>query len=220
MVCYNGGLMKQDYTHIVMVIDRSGSMSDTWNDVRGGYKQIVQDNKKEPGQCTFTVAVFDDKYDVLEDFTDISKVSEDLATSPRGWTALLDAVGKTIIDVGEKLNNLKEDEKPSKILVMIQTDGLENSSKEFNREQIKKMIEEQTSKYNWNFMFLGASLDAVNDAVSWGINLNSASTYSTAKTGSTFSLVGEKLKGYRSATTESDIKCMSGFTAEDREILN
>lgn len=212
--------MKQDYTHVVMVIDRSGSMSSNWSDVLGGYKQIVQDNKKDSGQCTFTVAVFDDRYDVLEDFTDIAKVSEELATSPRGYTALLDAVGKTINEVGEKLNNLKEDEKPSKVLFMIQTDGMENASKEFNREKIKSMVEEQTNKYNWNFMFLGASLDAVNDAVSWGMTLDSASTYATTKSLDTFSLIGEKIRGYRNAETEEDIKNFCGWTEMDRSVLN
>lgn len=210
--------MKQDYTHVVMVIDRSGSMSATWNDVKGGYKQIVQDNKKDSGQCTFTVAVFDDKYDILEDFTDISKVSEELATSPRGWTALLDAVGKTINEVGEKLNNLKEDERPHRVLIYIISDGQENSSTEFKKTDIVKMIHEQESKYLWTFNYLGSTIDSVSDAISLGIRDTNSAVFNDKNYGNTFKILSEKIRKTRSVS-DADYAATCVWSESERKNL-
>ena len=121
--------MNNNYTHIAMVIDRSGSMATCWTDVKGGYAEIVKSNKEAEGKCTFTVAAFDTEYTLLEDFTDIQNVKEELSVNPRGGTALLDAVGKTIVSVGEKLDAMAESERPMKVCIMIQTDGEENSSR-------------------------------------------------------------------------------------------
>lgn len=212
--------MKKDYTHIAMIIDRSGSMSPCWKDVSEGYKQIVKDNKEEKGKCTFTVAAFDTEYTLLEDFSDIKNVKDVLDTSPRGMTALLDAIGKTINNVGEKLANMKEKDRPSKVMVIIQTDGEENSSREFGRSVIKKMIEEQTSKYNWQFQFIGADLTAVNEARSWGINVNNTSTYNTDNSLDTFTLLGAKMRSARLASDDVAYAASMCFTEADKEILN
>lgn len=212
--------MNKDYTHVAIVIDRSGSMSSCWKDVKGGYAEIVKTNKETPGKCTFTVAAFDTEYDLLEDFTDIANVKEELSVSPRGGTALLDAVGKTIVSVGEKLAKLDEAERPEKVMVIIQTDGEENSSREFNKEELKKLIEEQTNVYKWQFQFIGASFDAVNDARSWGININNTSVYSTRNSGDTFSLLGEKMRSARMAETYDTYCATMAFSDEDKKILN
>lgn len=212
--------MNKDYTHVAMVIDRSGSMSSCWNDVKGGYKEIVKTNKEAPGKCTFTVAVFDTEYDLLEDFTDIQDVKEELAVSPRGGTALLDAVGKTIVSVGEKLAKLDESERPEKVMVIIQTDGYENSSREFKKDAIKKLIDEQTNVYKWQFQFIGASLDAVNDAQSWGIARSNTSTYDVQNSAATFTLLGEKMKCARSADSYEKYAATMAFTESDKEVLN
>jgi uncharacterized protein YegL len=210
--------MKKDYTHIAMVVDRSGSMSSCWEDVLGGYKQLVIDNKKAPGKCTFTVAAFDTEYDTLEDFTDIQSVNETLKVSPRGGTALLDAIGKTITLVGEKLAKLAEDERPEKVMFVIQTDGYENASKEFKKDAIKKMITDQTEIYKWEFMFIGASLDAVHDAQSWGIRDCNTSVYNTNNSAKTFSLVGEKMTRCRGVDVAAYSAACS-FTDDEKKTM-
>jgi len=203
-----------------MIIDRSGSMGSCWSDVSKGYEQIIKDNKEEPGKCTFTVAAFDTQYTLLENFTDIKDVKETLTVSPRGMTALLDAIGKTINRVGEKLAKMDEEDRPGKVICIIQTDGEENSSREFNKDQIKKLIDEQTNKYNWQFQFIGADLNSVNEAQSWGIRGSNASTYSVNNSLDTFTLLGAKMRSARSAVDDNAYKCAMAFSDSDKEILN
>lgn len=203
-----------------MVVDRSGSMSSCWSDVKGGYAEIVKTNKEASGKCTFTVAAFDTEYDLLEDFTDISEVKLELSVNPRGGTALLDAVGKTIVSVGEKLAKIDESERPEKVLVVVQTDGYENASKEFTKDKIKELIDEQTNTYKWQFQFVGASLDAVNDAQSWGISAANSSVYNTSNSNATFSTLGLKMKNMRAADTYESYCASVSFTDAERSILN
>jgi uncharacterized protein YegL len=212
--------MNADYTHISMIIDRSGSMSTCWNDVIGGYSQIVKDNKEAPGKCTFSVAVFDTAYDLIEDFTGITKVNEKLDAFPRGGTALLDAVGKTIRSVGARLDKMDESERPSKVICIIQTDGEENASTEFTKDSIKSLIEEHTTKYNWQFQFIGASIESVQESRSWGINADNSTTYATSNSLDTFTLLGSKMKSMRAATTPAQYMCASIFTKEEVEQMN
>lgn len=203
-----------------MVIDRSGSMGSCWTDVVGGYEQIVKDNKAVEGECTFTVAAFDTEYELIEDFTDIQKVDEKLKVNPRSMTALLDAIGKTIVSVGEKLSKLNEEDRPEKVIMLIQTDGAENSSREFTRDSIKKLIEEHTKVYNWQFQFLGADLKSVNEARNWGINAVNTSVYSTSKSLDSFSLAGSKMAAMRCATSDAAYTMAASFSDEDKKILN
>lgn len=212
--------MKENYTHIAMVIDRSGSMSSCWADVQGGYSELVKINKDAEGECTFTLTVFDDHYDVLEDFTPISDVKEKLDSFPRGSTALLDAIGKTIKSVGDKLAKMDEKDRPSKVIFMVNTDGQENASREYTKDVIKKMIDEQTNTYKWVFQFIGASLASVNEAKSWGFSAGNTSTYSTDNSTRTFGLVGEKMKNMRFAQTYDCYVAAAAFTEEDRSVLN
>lgn len=212
--------MNEEYTHISMVIDRSGSMQSCWSDVVGGYEQIIKENKSVPGKCTFTVAAFDTEYDLVEDFTDIQKVNEKLEVRPRGGTALLDAIGKTIVSVGEKLAALAEADRPSKVIMLIQTDGQENSSTEFKREDIKKLIDEHTNVWKWQFQFLGADLTSVNEAKSWGINAANTSVYNTNNSLDTFNLVGSKMATMRCAVSQEEYCRSASFSEDDKKILN
>lgn len=203
-----------------MVIDRSGSMSSCWTDVVGGYAEIVKENKSVPGECTFTVAAFDTDYELIEDFTDIKKVEEQLKVKPRGGTALLDAIGKTIVSVGERLEKIPENLRPAKVIMLIQTDGAENASKEFTKDAIKKLIDEHTNIWKWQFQFLGADLNSVNEARSWGINSANTSIYKTSNSLETYSLLGTKMATMRSAVGEDEYVKAASFSDEDRKILN
>jgi len=208
--------MKKDYTHIAMVIDRSGSMTRAWSDVLGGYTQYIEDQKKQAGKCSLTTTVFDTSIDVIEDFTDIQDVNVELNAFPRGGTALLDAIGVTISSVGKKLSNLPEEERPEKVLIIVQTDGLENASKEYRAYRIKEMIKEQETKYNWEFSFIGASLESVNAAESWGFNKDNSAVYSTSNSFETMSLLSEKTSNYRS------MECLEksfAYSTEERSKL-
>lgn len=211
--------MDTNYTHIAMVIDRSGSMSSCWSDVKGGYAEIVKTNKEAEGKCTFTVAAFDTSYTLLEDFTDVKAVKSELSVYPAGGTALLDAIGRTINSVGARLSQMAEKDRPMKVLVVIQTDGEENASKEFTKAQIKALIDKQTEVYKWQFQFIGASEISVQEATNWGIRAANTSVYDTHNSLNTFSNLGTKMKSMRSADTMEKYSACALFTEEDRNLM-
>jgi len=149
----------KDLTLMVCVLDRSGSMHKIVNDAVGGFNSLIEEQKKcQVGKIAVTVAMFNREYELLYNNEDISKIQPFTATSycPSGSTALLDAVGKTINEVGKKLNDTPEDEKPGKVVFVILTDGEENSSEEFNLEDVKKLIEQQRTQWKWEFIFLAS----------------------------------------------------------------
>lgn len=170
--------MKENLTELVFILDRSGSMMGLEADTIGGYNSMIEKQKQEPGKAKVTTILFDDRYEVLHDAVDIQAV-EPLANEyyARGGTALMDAVGRAINSVGARLANTPEEERPSQVIVVITTDGYENCSQEFTRGKVKKMIEHQTNKYSWKFMFLGANIDATAEAESMGISADWATNY-------------------------------------------
>lgn len=147
----------QNLTEIVAIIDRSGSMFSYVQNTIGGYNQFVEEQRKVDGKATITLVQFDDKYQVDYSGVDINdaKLLDEKTYVPRGNTALFDAVGKTINTIGERLANTEEDKRPGKVIVMIITDGEENSSTEFTQQQVSEMVKHQTDKYSWTFVFLG-----------------------------------------------------------------
>ena len=170
-------MTKSDYTHIVFVLDRSGSMASVMDDTIGGFNQFLKDQKSLPGQATISLVQFDHEYDMLYNFVPLNHVAE-LNTKtfqPRGMTRLLDAIGRAINTVGSHLDGMSEYERPSKVVFAILTDGHENDSREFDRAKIFSMIKHQESKYNWQFAYLSSDINAVLDAKSYG--LTSSSTY-------------------------------------------
>lgn len=154
--------MDQDLTEIVVVADRSGSMAKLATDTIGGFNTFLDEQKKLPGKALLTYVQFDTEYEVVHNGRYIRDVPALTAETyvPRGMTALLDAVGKTIAEVGVRLSKTPEELRPSKLIMVIITDGLENSSKEYELAQVKKMIEHQQTKYRWEFCYLGANQDA------------------------------------------------------------
>ena len=175
--------MKEKKVEIVAIIDKSGSMDSIKEDAIGGFNSFLNDQKMVDGEADFTLVLFDDQYNMLIDGKDIQKVEplNEKTYRPSGMTALLDAVGRTIDRVGERLDETPEEEKPSKVIFFILTDGLENSSSDYSRERIKEMIEHQESKYSWEFIYGGANQDAFAEAGSLGIR--GANTMNFASTG-------------------------------------
>lgn len=155
--------MNNSLTEMVFILDRSGSMSGLESDTIGGYNSLLEKQRKEVGDATVTTVLFDDKYEMIHDHADIKKVSllTDREYFARGSTALLDAIGKTINHVGNRHKFAPDSEIPVKTMVVIITNGFENASTEFSQPQIKAMIEHQKEKYGWEFLFLGANIDAV-----------------------------------------------------------
>ena len=171
--------MKENLTEIVFILDRSGSMSGLEKDTIGGYNSFLAKQQEVDGEARVTTVLFDDEYEVLHDGVELSKVvpithKEYFA---RGNTALLDAVGKTIYAVGVRLSNTAEEERPGKVIFVITTDGEENSSRSFTYEKVREMITHQEKKYGWEFLFLGANIDAHKEAGILGIKASRSSSY-------------------------------------------
>lgn len=160
--------MNQEHTEIIIVLDRSGSMSVIKADMEGGLNSFFEDQKKEPGRCSVTLTQFDTEYEIVYSGIDLKDVPK-VEFTPRGATALLDAVGRTIHEVGKRLVDMDEANRPGRVIFLIITDGYENASKEFDQAQIKALITEQTEKYNWLFVYLGANQDAFAEARKYGI---------------------------------------------------
>lgn len=162
----------KNYTEIAVVVDRSGSMHGLEKDTIGGYNSFLKDQQAHPGEAKFTLVQFDDKYEKVMESVPLGevKMAEEGAFAPRGATALFDAIGKTINDMGNRFVKLPESERPAKVLVAIITDGYENFSREFKRkEQIACMIKEQTEKWGWEFFFIAANQDAFVEGASFNI---------------------------------------------------
>ncbi len=194
--------MKKDLTELVLILDRSGSMSGLESDTIGGYNSMIEKQKKEPGEAIVTTVLFDDGYELLHDRINLRGVEPITSREyfVRGSTALLDAIGKTINKIGNAQKQTAEDERAEHVIFVITTDGMENSSREFNYEIIKKMVENQKMRYGWEFIFLGANIDAVAEARRFGINEDRAARYNADSKGTAlnYEVVGEAVKTLRS----------------------
>lgn len=155
-------MTKAGLTEIVTIVDRSGSMGHLRSDVIGGFNNFLAEQQKLPGEARMTYVQFDNEYEQLFSSVPVKSVAPLSFETyvPRGGTALLDAVGRTINEVGARLRSTPESERPERVIVVIQTDGEENSSREFTYAQINDMVTHQREKYNWEFIFLGANIDS------------------------------------------------------------
>ncbi len=193
--------MKENLTELVFILDRSGSMSGLEKDTIGGYNSMLVKQKKESGDAFVTTVLFDDKYELLHDRKDIKHINAitDREYYVRGSTALLDAMGITINNIGKVLVDTNEEERSGKVLFVIITDGMENSSKEFSYEKIKEMVEHQKSKYAWDFMFLGANIDAIMTAGSFGISADMAVNFVSDSAGTqlNYKVVSDAVSSFR-----------------------
>jgi uncharacterized protein YegL len=174
----------RDATDIVVVLDKSGSMAITKDDVVGGFNKFLEDQKKLQGECTLTMVFFDQVCE-LKPACPVRDVQllDDKTYVPGGMTALLDAVGMAINVTGKRLADLDEAQRPDKVILVIITDGQENSSREHSLQVVRKMVEHQQNKYSWKFMFLGADVDSFHDAANLGLQLDAVSNFTKSKKG-------------------------------------
>jgi len=177
--------MKENLTHICCITDRSGSMHSIADDVIGGFNKLVEEQCAQPGGCTLTYCQFDTEYEIVYADVAIDKVPPLTSETfvPRGGTALLDAVGRTIVTTGERLAAMDEAERPAKVLCIIITDGQENSSHEYKLDRIREMILHQTEKYKWEFIYLGADDKAFDEARGMGLKLGNVAKFAGTKMG-------------------------------------
>lgn len=171
--------MRENLTELVFILDRSGSMSGLEADTIGGFNSMIKKQQKEEGEALVSTVLFDDQCEVLHDRVEISKIKKMTEDEyyVRGCTALLDAVGGAIHHIGNIHKYAREEDRPAKTLFIITTDGLENASRRYTFKDIKHMIERQKEKYNWEFLFLGANIDAIEVAGNMGIRKERAANF-------------------------------------------
>lgn len=193
--------MKKGLTELVFILDKSGSMSDLETDTIGGYNAMLEKQKAVEGECYITTVLFDNNYELLHDRIDIRAVSPitEKEYQVGGSTALLDAIGRTIHKISNAQKHTADGYRAEKVLFVIITDGEENSSREYSAEKIKALIEQQKKNYGWEFIFLGANIDAVETAGRFGISANRAQNYHADREGVelNFRVMSEAVKTFR-----------------------
>ena len=177
--------MKKNLTELVFILDRSGSMAGLEDDTIGGFNAMIEKQKSEPGEAYVSTVLFDNECDVIHDRVDIQKIAPMTRKEyyVRGCTALLDAVGGAIHHIGNVHKYARDEDRPEKTLFVITTDGMENASRKYSYDRLRAMIERQKEKYGWEFIFLGANIDAAKEAARFGISEENAANYHADSTG-------------------------------------
>lgn len=201
--------MKKGLTEVVFILDRSGSMSGLEGDTIGGFNSMIEKQKKEVGEALVSTILFDNYSEVLHDRVEVSKIEPltDRDYTVRGCTALLDAIGGAIHHIGNVHKYARNEDVPEHTIFIITTDGMENASHQYSREKIKAMIERQKNKYGWEFLFLGANIDAVETARSYGIDQDRAVEYNCDSVGT-----GLNFEAMSDAITT--MRCSAPLTAD------
>lgn len=194
-------MMKTNGTELVFILDRSGSMAGLEADTIGGYNAMLAKQKKEEGEATVTTVLFNHDIDLLHDRITIKGVAPitEQEYEVGGTTALLDAIGSTIHKIGNVQKRTSEEERAGKVLFVITTDGMENASREYDYAKIKAMIEHQKVTYGWEFIFLGANIDALSTASKFGIQEDYAVNYHADSEGTqvNFEALNEAVTSFR-----------------------
>lgn len=196
--------MNTQLTELAFILDRSGSMKSMSTAAIRGFNHFLTEQQNSTGQARLTLVLFDDEYLVPHASTPVVEVSALTPETyvPRNSTALLDAIGRTIDELGERLATTPESERPGKVIIAILTDGQENASTRYTTAQIAQRIRHQTDTYQWEFLFLGANQDAIATAASLNISAKNAATYAGDSLGqfAGSAALARKMKGIRSKT--------------------
>ena len=173
--------MKKNLTELVMILDRSGSMSGLESDTIGGYNSMLKKQRETEGEVLVSTVLFDHIIEVLHDRVPLDEVPEITEKDyyVRGCTALLDAVGGAIHHIGNVHKYAREEDRPEKTIFVITTDGMENASHQYTYDRVKQMVERQKEKFGWEFLFLGANIDAIETAGRFGISADRAANYNS-----------------------------------------
>jgi hypothetical protein len=208
-------LTDSNYTHLLVIVDRSGSMFSVASDMRGALDSLFAEQAKVEGKCLVDYVQFDNTYEVV--FTDKEVADAKAQLDPRGSTALLDAIGKASTDLGKKLKEKPESERPGLVQVVIVTDGYENASTEWDAAGVKQLIKQQEETYNWDYIFLGANLDAVAVGGTFGVKGGKSLTYNVNDTYSMSLAAGEYVTRSRVAAASGQSVSSNAFTQEERD---
>ena len=213
--------MKANFIHVCFVVDSSGSMTSSIDDVKGGFKRIIEEQKANTkGECA--VSYFDFNSTVTEVYRgkDVKEINSELNYTPFGMTALMDGVGIAIDTIGKWLNSMPEDKKPEQNMIVIITDGGENFSKEYSANRVREMIKHQQDKYSWNFVYLGADLNNVKDAIDLGIATRGVTTKSTL--GKSYDIINSSISLYRntSGTKDQKLDTVNAYLSNSVDTMN
>lgn len=198
-----------NYTAMLLIVDRSGSMSSIKTDMEGGLKTLLDEQLAEPGLLTVDLVVFDEEIDHIYSLTDPATL--EVKIEPRGMTALYDAIGVGVSNFGRSLEAMPEHARPETVQVIVVTDGHENASKEYSAKAIKKLVTQQKDVYKWDFVFLGANQDAVLSGVDLGFDAGSAMSFMPGAAG-----VDASAKSASRYVTDVRRKQKKLFMAEER----
>ena len=213
--------MKKNCTELVFILDRSGSMSGLERDTIGGFNAFVEKQKKAEGEALLSAVLFSDGSEVIYDRVDIRKVEPmtDAQYCVGGCTALLDAIGGAVRHIKNVHKYAREEDRPAKTVFVITTDGMENASRNYGYDEVRRIVRHEQEKYGWEFLFLGANMDAISAARSFGIRADRAVRYKSDRAGTAlnYDVVGETVARYRgrasrkidadwSAPIEADVK--------------
>lgn len=201
--------MNDDLTLVAVLVDRSGSMASRRSDMEGGLNAFIEDQRKQPGFLDLAIGQFSTTFETVKTMGRLDTAYR-YELIPRGGTALLDAMGNYIIDIGQQLAAKNDSERPNKVIMVVVTDGEENSSKEWRKEQVRELVEQQRSQWSWEFVFLGANMDAVANAGALGIPRSSSLTFTTSNAQDSYGMVSNYVNMVRTVGS-------AAFTDQDRQ---
>jgi len=208
-------MTRSDLTHLYFLLDRSGSMQSIKTDTEGGFAAFVEEQRRAVGECRVTLAQFDDQYEIVFADTPVADVGR-LDLQPRGSTALLDAMGRLITEAGAALAALPEDQRPGSVVVAIMTDGLENASREWTHPAVKALVEQQTTAYQWQFLYMGADQDAIDVGTGLGVGAAHTVSYTRGNVDKVMAASSAKVSDLRRDRSVDASATMRGYTAVER----
>lgn len=201
--------MKKGLTEVVFILDRSGSMSGLEADTIGGFNSLIEKQKKVEGEALISTVLFDDSCEVLYDRVPLDKVEpmNDRQYYVRGCTALLDAIGGAVHHIANVHKYAREEDRPEKTLFIITTDGMENASQRYDYKKVKKMVEHEQEKYGWEFLFLGANIDAIEVAGRFGLKAGRAINYVSDSAGTelNYRVLSNMVSGVRRSKSVEEV---------------